>query len=67
MLLDQFAPHADFVARYSIQIAGSAEDAYREMWTADFGRSWLIRALWFLRTLPDRFGRRQALPRIGGA
>jgi hypothetical protein len=53
MLLDQFAPHPHFKASYGIDVPVSADEAYRALWTTDFGTSPVIRALIFLRNLPS--------------
>ena len=63
MLLDQFAPHADFVERHHIEVPASPEEAYRAIWTTDVGRSSLIGALLTLRSLPGLFLGRGGEPR----
>jgi hypothetical protein len=57
MLLDQFVPNPHFVARYSVDVDATADEAYRALWTADFGSSLLIRGLMYLRHLPSRLFR----------
>jgi hypothetical protein len=65
MLLDQFAPHPHFKASYSIDVDVPADEAYRAVWTTDFGSSSLIRALIFLRNLPGLLVRGKATFPVG--
>ena len=67
MLLDQFAPRPDFVETHSVDVPVSAEEAYRAVWTTDFGTSPLLRTLLFLRTLPHRLMGHDSPMRAGPA
>lgn len=59
MLLNQFAPQPHFVERHSIEVYAAAEEAYRAIWTTDFGTSPVLRTLMVLRTLPSRIFQRK--------
>jgi hypothetical protein len=63
MLIDQFAPHADFVERHSIEVPASSDAAYRVLWTTDFGSAWPIKLLLSLRSLPGVLLARGGEPR----
>src|SRR5947209_236894 len=65
MLLDKYAPHPHFVETHSIDVAVSADEAYRALWATDFGTSSVIRALWILRTLPSRLFQGKTPPGVG--
>lgn len=52
MLIDSFAPNPDAVETHSIDIAASPEVVYRALWTADLGRSIVIKLLLAMRSLP---------------
>ena len=54
MLIDSFAPNPDAVEIDRIEGAASGEDVYHALWTADLGRSPVVKALLALRSLPAR-------------
>ena len=53
MLLEAFAPNPDASEIHHIEIAASPEAVYRALWTADLGRSLIVKALLALRSLPE--------------
>src|SRR5713226_8861728 len=53
MLIDSFAPSPDAVEAHHIAIAAPPDVVYRALWTADLGRSPIIKLLLALRSLPD--------------
>jgi len=53
MLIDSFAPKPDAVETHRIAINASPEVVYRALWTADLGRSPVIKFLLALRSLPE--------------
>jgi hypothetical protein len=53
MLIDSFAPNPDAVETHRITIAASPEVVYGLLWTADLGRSPVIKFLLALRSLPE--------------
>jgi hypothetical protein len=63
VLIDRFVPDPDFSERHSIEVAGSAADAYRAIWTTDLGRSPIVGALLALRALPSALLGREPMPR----
>ena len=65
MLIDEFAPHPDFVERHDIRVRAVPEAAYRAIWTTDFGTSSPIALLLFLRSLPGRLFATGRTPRLG--
>jgi hypothetical protein len=65
VLLDQFAPRPHFKASYSVVVDVSADEAYRAIWTTDFGSSSVITALMLLRNLPSLLLRRKAALHVG--
>lgn len=52
MLIDGFGREPDFSERHQVKISASVETVYRVLWTADFGRSWIVKGLLLLRSLP---------------
>ena len=52
MLIDSFVPVPDAAEEHSIQIAANREVVYQALWTTDFGGSWIVKSLLFLRSLP---------------
>lgn len=52
MLIDEFLPRYDVVARHRIVVRATADDAFAAVLDTDFGDSGLLRALLFLRALP---------------
>ena len=53
MLIDSFAPNPDAVETHRIAINASPDVVYRALWTADLGRSLIIKFLLALRSLPE--------------
>jgi hypothetical protein len=53
MLIDSFAPNPDAVEIHSILIDASTDVVYRALWTADMGRSFVIKFLLGVRALPE--------------
>lgn len=53
MLIDSFAPTPDAVETHRIEIAASCEAVYQALWTADLGRSLVVKGLLALRSLPE--------------
>ena len=53
MLIDSFAPNPDAVEIHRIAINASPDVVYRALWTADLGRSSIIKLLLALRSLPE--------------
>ncbi|SRR5712692_661078 len=53
MLIDSFAPNPDAVEIHRIAINASPKVVYRALWTADLGRSPIIKLLLALRSLPE--------------
>jgi hypothetical protein len=53
MLIDSFAPNPDAVEAHCIAINASPDVVYRALWTADLGRSLIIKFLLALRSLPE--------------
>jgi hypothetical protein len=63
MLIDSFAPNPDAVETHFLNINASPEVVYRALWTADLGRSLIIKSLLALRSLPELIVHpRQPLP-----
>ena len=52
MLIDSFAPKPDAAETHRIVIAAPRQIVYRALWTADLGRSPVIKLLLGLRSLP---------------
>jgi hypothetical protein len=52
MLIDSFAPNPDAVEIHRIAIAAPPDVVYRALWTANLGRSPIIKVLLGLRSLP---------------
>ena len=52
MLIDSFAPEPDATEIHKIEIAARREAVYQALWTADIGRSPVIKGLLALRSLP---------------
>ena len=52
MLIDEFLPDFDFIEKHDTTVRGSTADVYRVVDEVDFGESWLIRSLFWLRGLP---------------
>jgi hypothetical protein len=64
MLIDSFAPGPDAVETHRIAINASPDVVYRALWTADLGRSLIIKFLLALRSLPEfTLHPRKPLPR----
>jgi hypothetical protein len=53
VLIDRFVADPDFSERHSIEVAGTAADAYRALWSADLVSSRIVGALLRLRSLPS--------------
>ena len=53
MLIEALAPDPDATEKHSIEIHAPRAAVYRALWSADFGASWVLRGLLFLRTLPQ--------------
>ena len=53
MLIDSFAPNPDAIETHRININASPGVVYRALWTADLGRSPVIKFLLALRSLPE--------------
>jgi hypothetical protein len=53
MLIDSFAPNPDAVETHRIAINASPGVVYRALWTANLGRSPIIKFLLALRSLPE--------------
>ena len=53
MLIDSFAPNPDAVEIHSLLINASPDAVYRALWTADLGRSLVIKFLLGLRSVPE--------------
>ena len=63
MLIDSLAPNPDAVETHFLNINASPEVVYRALWTADLGRSLIIKSLLALRSLPELIVHpRQPLP-----
>ena len=58
MLLEGFAPTPDASEIHRIKIAAPPQVVYRVLWTADLGRSPLVKMLLALRSLPTLFSTR---------
>ncbi len=58
MLLEAFAPTPDAAEVHSIKIAAPPQAVYRALWTADLGRSPIVKVLFALRSLPTLFSTR---------
>ncbi len=58
MLLEAFAPTPDASETHRIKIAAPPQAVYRALWTADLGRSPLVKVLLALRSLPTLFSTR---------
>jgi hypothetical protein len=52
MLIDEFLPDFDFVEKHDISIRAHAADVVRAANSVDFGESWLLKSLFWLRGLP---------------
>ncbi len=52
MLIEALAPDPDATEKHSIEIRAPRAAVYRALWSVDFGASWVLRGLLFLRTLP---------------
>jgi hypothetical protein len=52
MLIDSFAPNPDAVEIHSVIIKAPRQTVYRALWTADFGGSFVIKLLVFVRSIP---------------
>lgn len=52
MLIDEFLPEFDFVEKHDIDVRAEASDVLQAVNEVDFGASWLIRGLFWLRGLP---------------
>lgn len=52
MLIDEFLPDFDFVEKHDVSIHAHAADVVRAASDVDFGQSWLIWTLFWLRGLP---------------
>jgi hypothetical protein len=64
MLIDSFAPNPDAVEIHRIVIAAAPDVVYCALWTADLGRSPIIKLLLALRSLPEfTLHRCRSLPR----
>ena len=53
MLIDSFAPNPDALETHSISINASSHIVYQELWNADLGGAFIIKALLALRSLPE--------------
>ncbi|MGB7069356.1 MAG: hypothetical protein WBD22_07660 [Pyrinomonadaceae bacterium] len=51
MLIDEFLPEYDFVERHVTRVRAKASEVFRAVNEVDFGESWIIRTLFFLRGL----------------
>lgn len=51
MLIDEFLPEYDFVEKHVTRVRAKASEVFRAVNEADFGESWVIRTLFFLRGL----------------
>jgi hypothetical protein len=54
MLIDEFLPDFDFVEKHQTRVQGSTADILRAVNQVDFGDSWLISRLFWLRGLPTQ-------------
>lgn len=52
MLIDEFLPDFDFVEKHDTNVHGSTADVFRAVNEVDFGESWLVWSLFWLRGLP---------------
>lgn len=53
MLIDLFGSDPDAVEKHELRIEAPAPVVYEALWRADFGGSWVVRALLFLRSMPE--------------
>ncbi|HEX8390934.1 MAG TPA: hypothetical protein VF665_01150 [Longimicrobium sp.] len=60
MLIDDFLPKADFSERHAVRTSASPAQAYAAVRRLDMSGSWIIRALFALRSLPGRLAGRKA-------
>jgi hypothetical protein len=51
MLIDEFLPEYDFVEKHVTRVRAKASEVFRAVNEANFGESWIIRTLFFLRGL----------------
>lgn len=54
MLIDEFLPDFDVIEKHETKVCAKASDVFLATNLADFGESWIIRTLFFMRGLPTR-------------
>src|SRR6266850_6082344 len=53
MLIDEFLPRYDFNEVHSIEVAASVDVVYRALFSFDMGKSWIVRVLMGIRSIPS--------------
>lgn len=56
MLIDEFMPEPHFAERHAIRVAAPPERAWAAVRALDLRRSWIVRGLFALRSVPALFG-----------